>query len=92
MPTKVQAPQRIGEEEKELKRRDAAIGGQILQILGHPVELQRVDVRPLWEHHYRVNVLVGADAASVRVMHSYFLVTDSSGNIVTTTPKLSKSY
>jgi len=32
------------------------------------------------------------DAASVRVAHSYFLVADSNGNIVTSTPKITRHY
>jgi hypothetical protein len=37
-------------------------------------------------------VLVGVDAASVRVAHSYFVVTDSDGNILPATPKITKEY
>jgi hypothetical protein len=51
-----------------------------------------VDVRQLWEQHYRVNVLVGVNLASARVAHSYFLVTDGDGNVVTAEPKLSRHY
>jgi hypothetical protein len=46
----------------------------------------------LWEDHYRVNVLVGFDAASTRVAHSYFLVVDSAGKVLTTTPTLRRHY
>jgi hypothetical protein len=37
-------------------------------------------------------VLVGVDAASVRVAHSYFVVTDSDENILPATPKITKEY
>jgi hypothetical protein len=46
----------------------------------------------LWEDHYRVNVLVGPDAASARVANSYFLVVDGDGAIVTSTPRLTRLY
>jgi hypothetical protein len=60
--------------------------------LGQPNDLQRVQVRRLWEDHYRVNVLVGADAASVKVAHSYFLVADSDGTILTSVPTIARRY
>jgi hypothetical protein len=37
-----------------------------------------------------VNILVGLDAASVKVAHSYFLVADSDGNILASTPKITR--
>ena len=43
------------------------IGGQVLKTLGKPGGFRAVEVRPLWERHYRVNVLVGGDASSVTV-------------------------
>src|SRR5688572_32554492 len=38
-----------------------------------PADFQSVQVRPLWAGHYRVNVLVGGNAAMATVAHSYFL-------------------
>ena len=70
----------------------AAIGSHVLRALGEPNELRRIDVRPLWSDHYRVNVLVGADAASVKVIHSYFLVADSDGNVLLSVPAITKRY
>ena len=46
-----------------------------------------MQVRLLWEDHYRVNILVGLDAASAKVAHSYLVTADSDGNIVAATPK-----
>jgi hypothetical protein len=46
----------------------------------------------LWEDHYRVNVFVGVDAASAKVANSYFLVADIDGNILTSTPKITRQY
>jgi hypothetical protein len=73
-------------------RRNAAIGGQVLRALGQPGSLHGVQVRPLWEGHYRVNVLVGADASSVRVAHSYFLLADGEGNVLGSTPSITRLY
>jgi hypothetical protein len=60
--------------------------------LAHVAALHTVQVRHLWEDHYRVNVFVGLDAASAKVANSYFLVADSDGNIVASTPKITKQY
>ncbi len=86
MPTKLHAP------EHDHPPQNAVIGGQVLRALGQPGDLHRVEVRPLWEGHYRVNVLVGPDAASVRVAHSYFLVTDGGGTIQAATPPITRQY
>ena len=51
-----------------------------------------MQVRPLWENYYRVNVLVGNDLASARIANSYFLVADNDGNITASTPKIMKQY
>jgi hypothetical protein len=48
--------------------------------------LQAVQVRPLWEQHYRVNVFIGADLLSAKIAHSYFVEADPDGNIVRSTP------
>jgi hypothetical protein len=39
-----------------------------------------------------VNVIVGESAGSVRVAHSYFLVVDSDGRLIGSTPKVTKLY
>jgi len=70
----------------------ARIGVNVLRVLGQPAQFQTVQVRPLWAGHYRVNVLVGGNAASATVAHSYFLEADGEGNVVTTTPALAKRY
>ncbi len=74
------------------QRRHAVIRGQVIHTLGTPGDLLDVQVRQLWDENYRVNVLVGADATATRVAHSYFLVADGEGNIVTCTPSLTKRY
>jgi hypothetical protein len=73
-------------------RLHTVIGEHVIHSLGQPDDLYMVQVRPLWEGHYRVNVFVGADAASLKVAHSYFLVADGDGNILTSTPKVTRQY
>ena len=72
--------------------KDALIGEQVLHALGEPGDLLRVQVRQLWPDRYRVNVCVGADAASVTVADSYFLQVDGDGNIVASAPKITRRY
>jgi len=91
MPTKQQAEQ-VDKTNQEGRQLEAAIGEHVLRTLGRPGNLQKVDVRRLWEDHYRVNVFVGADAASIKVAHSYFLVADREGNILESTPRVSGRY
>jgi hypothetical protein len=71
---------------------DAALSRQVMQTLGQPNDLLRVQVCQLWQDHYRVNVLVGADAASAKVAHSYFLVADRDGTILTSIPTIARRY
>jgi hypothetical protein len=81
-----------GSEEPDAERIRSQIGGHVLQALGKPGGLRAVEVRPLWERHYRVNVLVGGDAGSVSVAHSYFLEADGAGVIVEATPDIVRKY
>ena len=74
------------------QQRKAAIVRHVMDILGQPQDLHRVQVRHLWDDHYRVNVLLGDDPASTRVGHSYFLVVDGQGNVLTSTPEIVKQY
>ena len=79
--------------EKQVHRHlEAAISKQVLRGLGQPESLHGVQVRFLWEDHYRANVLVGVDAATSKVAHSYFLVTDGAGNILASCPKILSQY
>ena len=63
---------------------------QVIHRLGKPVGLHKLQVRRLWEDHYRVNVLFGENAASAKIANSYFVETDSDGNIVDSNPKMTK--
>jgi hypothetical protein len=62
---------------------------QVIHRLGKPDGLYKVQVRKLWEDHYRVNVLLG-NAATAKITNSYFVETDSDGNIVDSNPKMTK--
>ena len=89
----VQQEKKPANTEKQLHRHiEAAISKQVLLGLGHPESLQQVQVRFLWEDHYRANVFVGVDAATTKVAHSYFLVTDGTGNILASSPKIISQY
>jgi hypothetical protein len=92
MPTEQQSKKPADQEKQERQRLDAVIGKHVLHALGQPGNLHRVQVRRLWNEHYRVNVLVGVDAASARVANSYFLVTDGDGAIVAATPRITRQY
>jgi len=91
MPTK-QDDTKQKEEKRGRQEQDAAIGRHVMASLGQPADLHRVQVRRLWEDHYRVNVFIGADSTSARLVHSFFLVADSGGNILASTPKIAKKY
>lgn len=92
MQTTQQDQQRTGQEHEEHQQRQVVIRGDVLRTLGAPVGLYKVQVRRLWDDHYRVNILVGVDAVSAKVAHSYFLVADSDGKIITSTPLIERQY
>jgi hypothetical protein len=71
---------------------NAIVGEQVMHQLGEPDDLLQVQVRPLWEHYYRVNVLVGASTVFAKIANSYFVTTDRDGEIVASTPKILKQY
>jgi len=81
------------EQANELKKdtRDAlhsVIAEQVLHTLGKPDVRHRVQVRSLWDSFFRVNILVGDDAASLKVANSYFLKTDGAGKILESRPAI----
>lgn len=92
MTTKQQDPQYTTGEKQGYPKRDAVIGKHVLHTLGQPNDFQSVQVRHLWGDHYRVNVFAGVDVASAKVTHSYFLIADSNGNVVESTPKITRRY
>jgi len=92
MPTKQQDELPRDQKKQERQQLNAAIGRRVINMLGQPANLYRVQVQPLWDEHYRVNIVVGVDAACAKVAHSYFLVADGEGNITGSTPPITKQY
>lgn len=81
-----------GAEDDRRGSRDAQVGHRVMLALGRPDDLCRVQARELWEGRYRVNVYVGPDVASAQLAHSFFLVTDDSGNIIQSMPRIKRLY
>jgi hypothetical protein len=69
-----------------------AIGRVVLGTLGRPTDLHRMEVRWLWERYYRANVFVGTVSTGFRIAHSFFLVADSDGKILESTPRITSQY
>jgi hypothetical protein len=92
MPTKQQEELPADAEKPGRPQVGALITKNVLRSLGQPGDLLRVQVRTLWGDYFRVNVLVGPDPASVKIAHSFFLRADDVGNIVSSTPIITKQY
>ena len=92
MQTKPPSEQHIDLERHKRETLNALIGERVIHTLGEPGDLLQVQVRRLWENHYRVNILIGADVASGKVANSYFLLAADDGNILQSTPKILKQY
>jgi hypothetical protein len=92
MTTKSQQGQGRDKERFERDSLHTRIGQKILSTLGRPGDVHAVQVRHLWEDNYRVNVLVGPSAAAARVAHSYFVVVNGEGDIVTAAPVIAPRY
>jgi hypothetical protein len=90
MPTAQQRDQDRELEQHKSETLQTLIEEQIIHRLGKPDGLRKVQVRRLWENHYRVNVLIGENAGSAKIANSYFVETDSDGNIVDSNPKMTK--
>lgn len=59
----------------------------LIALRGSP-GVMRVVVRPLWPNHFRVNVFVNPDTASVSIAHSYFVKAGDAGEILWSNPPL----
>lgn len=92
MPTKQQEKEPADLPKQEAPSRNAIIGKRLLHALGRPNNFGRMQVRSLWGDYFRVNVLVDSDVASVRIAHSFFVLADADGNILSCNPKLTKMY
>ncbi len=92
-PMPVKLPDEHTEQDAARRREQvAAIGAKVMHALGLPDGLQRVQVRPLWHGRFRVNIFVGPDAASVRLVHSFFLAVDDNGTLLWSVPEITKQY
>jgi hypothetical protein len=83
-----------GEARKDKEQQDpellkTLIRGHVLRALGEG-GTGRVQVRPLWGEYYRVNIIVEEGPGRITIPRSYFLRTDGAGNVLESTPKLTK--
>jgi len=92
MATQQQEKQPADRQKQEREELEASIGKNVMRVVGQPANLHRLQVRQLWDDHYRVNVFVGVDASCATVAHSYFVVADGDGAIIASTPHLTKRY
>lgn len=87
-----QPPQKVLPDKQAQQQRLGEIGRRVLHTLGQPGDLQKVQVCHLWGECYRVNILVGVNFASARVVHSYFVIANESGTILNSTPPVTRAY
>ena len=92
MSTNQQEKEPASQKKADDEQLNAVIEKHVMRTLGRPGDLQRVQVRRLWNDHYRVNVVVGLDSASAKIPHSYFLVVGSDGKIIASNPEIAKQY
>jgi hypothetical protein len=67
-------------------------GAYVLRLLGRPADLTAVQARHLWGNNFRVNIVVGADAASRKIAHSFFLALDGDGKVLWSQPTIHREY
>lgn len=88
-----QSEQDHSEPEKQSRRQKGIeLGKQVLCSLGEPTEFFRIVVRHLWDDCYRVNVFVGTDIVDCTIQHSFFVVLDRAGLIMSSTPAIARRY
>jgi hypothetical protein len=92
MPTQQADSQGASSAAQGIRQRDSLIAQHVIRALGTPDGMQMLQIRPLWGHCFRVNVLVGPNAVSAKVVHSFFLVTDGLGKVITSTPTIVRQY
>jgi hypothetical protein len=93
MPNKLQCEQPKDEMKRdERETLDYRIREQVIHALGKPTDLRNIQVRRVWDGHYRVNVIVGINAGSAKIANSYLLEIASDGSLIAATPKITKQY
>jgi hypothetical protein len=90
MASKQQDGPQANQEKQGRTQREAVVGNNVARALGATEEGQQMQVRELWGRHYRVNILIREDAACTRIARSFFLVSDDEGNVVESTPPITK--
>jgi hypothetical protein len=79
----------------ERQTRDALndlIAKQVVQTVGSPADLHKVQVRPLGGESYRVNIFVGEYATTARIANSFFVTANDEGKILTSSPEITRLY
>lgn len=79
----------------ERRKRDMlndVVRKQVVRSLGSPDGLLKVQVVPIGQDRYRVNVFVGKTVTSGRIADSFFLSTDEEGTILTSSPEIVRLY
>jgi len=71
---------------------NAIIGKHVIRSLGSPGDMLKVQVNPVGSDRYRVNVMVGKTVGTARVADSFFLTADGEGNILTSSPTITRLY
>jgi hypothetical protein len=71
---------------------ESVIAEVVLSRLGEPSDLHSGQVKRAFGDKFRVNVYVRAEEGSYRVAHSYFLQADADGNVLTSSPDISRLY
>lgn len=92
MPTTLRLEPEKDMEQHERETLQTLIGEQVMHTLGEPGDLVQVQVRQIWQDHFRVNIFVGPDFISAKIANSYFVTADCNGNIVESTPRIKKQY
>jgi hypothetical protein len=83
---------RARQREREAGLLEAAARDNVMLAPGGPPPPHRARVRRVWGACYRVNVFVGAGAASLRVAHSFFLRADGDGKALASSPAITRLY
>jgi len=81
-----------GHREHQGGRLEGAVCANVLAALGQPAGPHRVQGRHVGGGRYRVNVFVGEHAAAFRIAHSFFVEADGNGNVVESTPPITRAY
>ena len=80
------------EETKSADVRGPELARRVLLALGSPPSFLIVQAHHLWDSRFRVNVMVGENAACARVAHSFFVDADDDGTVLHAFPPLMRRY